>query len=340
MPGPSVPIASDLYRECRREFVGAYEATYKGLEAKLGQIVQLATPSTKLTEYYGYFQSAPMPARWPRGENIPEKGFKSKAFSATNYRFGRRVKWDEDDREDEQLGGLMPGVRATGARFALLPEMFFYEVVNASASLLDAIPNAPDGVDMFNATDGDSAARYGVTGGNIITGSGYTTTEHIITDIMAAMVRFASFQDTEGQPLYDLGEVVRNGFVISYNVAYERLFGEALKQLMTIKAITTQQWQYAPAAAAVSNLIQNYGLNIDPWPTQRLSGVDWIVALKNPPAPLSVEQVRRPLRERTALGGDNNSDSVRDRGEEYIQWDARLGWAVGPCYSIILVDNT
>jgi len=334
--GAVTTVASDIYRAIRTDFVRTYKKTYEGLEARLGGVMAFGKPSDKLTEYYGYFESAPYAERWDYGDDIPEKTFKSKAFNVTNYRFARRVKWLEDDRDDEQLRDLPAQAATTGEHFAIIPEIARYEILTASASLLAVIPNAPDGVAIASATDGDSADRYGISGGNIITGGGVTSAQLIITDIFAAIVRMLQFQDTEGQPLWNTN-VLDKGLTIEYGVANEEVFGRALRQLRQVETAGTAGTDLA--AAAVTNFVKDYGLSINAVPTQRISDNDWWISINNPPVPTTFEQVRRPLRERTAYGADNNSDYVRTTGNEYVQWDARLGFGVGPAYSIVKVNN-
>lgn len=336
MPGPQVAVASDIYRQLRTDFIQTYKKHYEGMKAELGLFMELAKPSDKLTEYYGYFESAPYPQRWDRGTGIQRKAFKSKAFSVTNYRFGEGVKWSLMDREDEQLKDLPSQARMCGMNFALVPELSAYEILLASASLLAAIPNAPDGVAIHSATDGSSADRYGVSGGNIISGSGVDNPEDIVDDIFSAIIRMLQFQDTEGKPLFH-PSMMRQGFVVTYNVANEKVWGAALKQMRTVATRGTAGTDLA--AAAVTNLIRDYGLDITPVPTQYITDNDAFLFAKNPPVPCLFEQVRRPLTEKTAFSGDNNSDSVRDYEEEYIDWSARLGYGVGPAFTTVKINN-
>ena len=334
--GQTVQVASDIYRAIRTDFVGTYKKTYDGLEKMLGAVMSFGKPSDKLTEYYGYFESAPYAARWDYGEDIPEKSFKSVAFNTTNYRYARRITWLEDMREDEQLRDLPSQAATCGEHFAILPEIARYEILSGTASVLPAIPNAPDGVAIASATDGGGGARFGISGGNIISGGGVTSAQLIITDIFAAVVRILNFQDTESQPLWNTN-ILSKGLTIEYGVANEEVFGRALRQLRQVETAGTAGTDLA--AAAVTNFVKDYGLSINAVPTQRISDNDWWVSINNPPVPTTFEQVRRPLRERTAYGADNNSDHVRTTGEEYVQWDSRLGFGVGPAYSIVKVNN-
>ena len=340
MPMPSTPVIVDvgLFRDVRTEFRDAYTNTYKKLDVRLGDIMSLAGPSTKLTEYYGFFESPLHADRWDRGEGIPSGGFKSQAFNVTNYRYARRITWERMDRDDDLLQGLLPSARATGSRFAMVPERAFWEINMASASLLPAIPNAPDGAAIHSATDGASADRFGISGGNIITGTGVASTQAIVTDFMSTIVRMLAFTDTEGQPLWG-DELLTNGLLVTYGTANIKVFAEAFAQLRQFQSIASATTPYDPAAAAVSNLIKDYGINVQLYPSVRQTDNDWAVWIKNPPVPIVFEQVRDPLEERPFLAADNNSDAVRDTETEGVQFRSRLGYGVGPAYSTVQVNN-
>ena len=340
MPMPSTPVtlASDLLRDVRFEFRDAYKDTWKGVDAQLGSVMRLGSPSTKLTEYYGYPESPLHASRWDRGEGIPSGGFKTVAFNVTNYRYARRVTWERTDREDDQLQGILPTARATGSRFALIPERAFFEIETGTASILPAIPNAPDGVDLFNATDGSGANRYGVSGGNIITGDGVATTQAILTNFYEAIARFLLMTDTEGQPLWG-EDVIRKGVTVIYGSALIKAMGEAFIQIRQFQSVASATSPYGPAAAAVTNLVKDMNFNVSLYATPRKTDNDWSVWLNAPVAPAVFEQVRDPLEERQFLSADNNSDAVRDTETEGVQFRARLGYGVGPAYSAIKVNN-
>ena len=340
MPMPSTPVIvqSDLFRDVRTEFRNAYIDTWKGVDDQLGSVMRLGGPSTKLTEYYGYTESPLHADRWDRGEGIPSGGFKTKAFNVTNYRYGRRITWDRMDRDDDLLQGILPTARATGSRFALVPERAFFEIETGTASLLPAIPNAPDGVALYSATDGDSADRFGISGGNIITGDGVASTQAILTNFFEVLSRFLGMTDTEGQPLWG-EDVIRNGVTVVYGTALLKAMGEAFAQIRQFQSVASATSPYSPAAAAVSNIVKDMSWKVSLYATPRKTDNDWSVWLNNPVTPAVFEQVRDPLEEKPFLSQDNNSDSVRDTELEGVQFRARLGYGVGPAYSAVKVNN-
>ena len=304
----------------------------ENVKARLGGVMQLGVPSDKLTEIYGYFESAPYPRIWTRGNTISSKNFRSIQFNVTNRDWGRRIMWHVNDRQDDQTKTLFDQARAAGEHWATLPERIFFQVLRnvADADLLPAIPLSADGA-AWHATTAAGADRFGVTGGNIETGTGIATPVTVRTDFFNAIERFRQFQDTEGQPLWD-ESLLDQGFTVIYNVANDQTFREAFIQGRTIAAATT-----ATSNAAVTNIIMESGLNVKLWATQRLTDNDWYIFASGAQRKSFFQQQRQPLEE--AFATWETSDWTRDTGEEYIQWKSREGYGLVIPYDTVKVDN-
>jgi len=309
----------------------------------LAQCMELGLPSTARQQIYAYFETAPYPRRVNYGDTTPAKAFKSKNFTVINYLFKHRIAWSKYDERDDQTQSLVQMAQMGGDHFATIPERAFFEIVNAAASLLPSIPNAPDGAAIHDATDGDGADRFGVSGGNVISGSGAVSGDAVRTDFWAAVARLMLFQDKEGQPLLDAGKITK--YTILYHPQNEQVFREAFKQGLTGLIVQGTSGQHAGsgdtavAAAAVSNTIAESGAKIDLWPSQRLSDTsDWFIFAEGaaPYKPI-FEQNRDPLE--VAVAVDDTSDYVRDTGYKYIQWENRSGYGVTIPAATIKVNN-
>ena len=159
MPQNPVLAGDVLAAGLRNTFEDAYRQAAVEMSTALPKVMDLGLPSDKLTEPYAYFETAPYPVRWPRGEALKSKGFKDVGWTTTNYDWANKVEWHENDRNDDQTSSLYAQAAMAGEHFATLPERVFFQVVNASTDLdlLPAIPNAPDGSALHAAT------RFGVS---------------------------------------------------------------------------------------------------------------------------------------------------------------------------------
>ena len=211
-------LAAGLLSTFRR----VYMQNFQGISSRLPRVMRLGLPTNKLVEVYGAFQTAPYPVRWNRGDPISSKGMKDFGWQTPNYDWGRRIKWHENDRMDDQTQSLYEAATALGKHFATLDERVFFQMLlgSTNADLLPAVPNAADGSALH------AASRYGVGAGNILSGTGVASAATIIADFYNAIEVFRQFQDTEGQPLWD-EDLVKAGFVVIYNFANDQAFREA-----------------------------------------------------------------------------------------------------------------
>lgn len=315
----------------RTEFADTYSKIKREVDNRLGSVMDLSVGATNREHEFGYFESAAHAELWPRGGEIRSKGMDSVKFTATVQEWGRRVSWLNIDRADDQTDSLMTAARQAGESFAQLPERMFFDLIQNGTSLLPSVPNAPDGAAMFATTDGSGAARFGATNGNLLTGGGVTAAA-ILTDFYDAIVQFMSFQDTEGQPL--LGDsIMQQPFILIHPLG--------LTEAMETAFLQRQQLGDATAGGAKSNIVADSAKRVTLWPSPRLTDAnDWYLFLGSPPKQATFFMDREGVQEETALMEDNNSDLVRDTGEEYIQWHSRSGAGIALPYGAIKTTNT
>lgn len=333
MPGQIVVAASTLTAGIRSDFATAYSSAYEASKARLSNCMDLGVPSSRLTEIYAYFETAPYPRIWKRGDAIPQDAFNSVKFEVTNRDWAIQVEWNENDREDDQTRSLMQRAREAGTNFATLSERVFFQILTAATdnNLLPAIPNAPDGAAMYAATDGSGSARFGATGGNLLTGSGVASSAAIRDDFFDSIERLRQFQDTQGQPLHS-EDYIDKGLTVVYGVANEHVFREGFQQSRTIAGPLT-----TTGNAAVTNIIMESGLNVTLWPSPRITDNDWFLFSNGAPLKPIFQQVRRPLRE--SYANMDNSDLARSTKIESVSWDSRDGFGVFLPYSTVKVNN-
>ena len=315
----------------RTEFWDTYASVQNRVaDSRLAQVMDLSVGATNRQHEFAYFESAPHFDLWKRGDEIKSKGMNSVGFNVSVYEWGRRIPWLKWDRDDDQTGSLMDVARQAGASAAMLPERFFFDLIQNTTTLLPSVPTAPDGVAMFSATNGAGGARFGVTGGNLLTGGGVTA-PLILTDFYKTIVRFMGFQDTEGQPL--LGDaLMTQPFVIVHPIALTEAMETAFLQKMQVGNTN---------GGSMSNVVADTAKRVTLWPSPRLTDAnDWYIFLGDPPKKATFLLDREGVQEETALMEDNNSDLTRRTAEESIQWWSRSGAGIALPYAAIKTTNT
>lgn len=329
-----MPMSSlDLARRLRAEFVNTYNNGVT-IPDQLEACMRLGVASDQREEFYGYHESAPNFERWDRDNPFPVSEIDSKSFSVENHRFAGAVEWHEDDLADLQLPGFEDRARQIANKARLIPLRAFFEILGASASLLKRIPTAPDGAALYAATAG-GGDRFGVSGGNLISGSGVATAAAIRTDFWGALHgRLGAFLDPRGEPL--LEDELDGEIVVVFGRHLSEVFTEAFKQERTL-AIVTQGGNNV-GGAAVTNSIREGNLNVRLWPTSRITDSDWSIFVNSPNVPKPIfEQKRRDLRIR--MRTENNSDRALETGRHGIYCDLRSGFGVNLPYGTVKINN-
>lgn len=326
-----VLASSVLANGLRTEFTNTYMDTRRASDARLS-LVMSDISATNRTHDFAYFNAAGHIEFWRRGDAIPSEAFDSTTFPATVHNWGKRVEWHRDDRQDDQTQSLEQMARQIGRSAGLVRERMFFDLLTGTASFLPSIPNAPDGVGFFSTTDGASAARFGITSGNLLTGSGVASVSAVRADYYAAYEQFKQFQDGKGQPLFT-DDIVDSGMVVIHSAADTEVMEETFVQRRQGIVEGTD------AGTTPTNLVQDASRDVTLWGTSRLATGDWYVFLKGAPVMPTFFLDRQGIVESQALEGDNNSDMVRDTKTEYVQWDMRAGAGIALPYGAIKVNN-
>lgn len=334
----SVQSGPDLTAGLLNTFRDAYMMGVKQ-HPSLASCMEIGLPTEGRYEPYAYPETAPYPQRWMQGDGIPTGTFKYVGFNVPNYRYGIRIAWDTDDREDGRTKSLYDQANSAGAHFATILDRFFAEYLAGTASLLPALATAPgDGQDLFYGS-----TRFGVSTGNIVSGSGVASATAIRSNFMSAIGRYMLFQDTQGQPLFQNGEL-NEGFTIVYAPENEEQFRSAFAQGVTPHIIVAASGANvtggtnAVAVAGVENIIKTTGIPIELWPNPRITGNnDWYIFAKGVKHKAIFEQRRMSVT--GTYANAQNSDHVRTVDQEYVQFKARHGVGVMVPYAAIKVNN-
>lgn len=332
MPVMAGPL---LTQGLKTDFVKVYTPTYEGVQAELGEVFWLDATSDKLREVYAYLETAPYPVRWDRGNIIASKAMKAVQWSVVNRDWGRRIPWHVNDRADDQTSSLFDQVRDLGRNWGTLIERCIYQIITGTTDgdLLPALPVASDGISLFS-----SASRYGVSGGNVLSSQGTSTIQQIITGLMNVYRRNLDFKNTESQPLWNDREAKK--FSIFYGTAITLVMNQALTQMNTY-------WRIAGSSATndvstqstMDNVLKTAALDLRGINSQRITDSQYYCFLRGLPnykKPI-FWQVREPFFEAYATW--DNSDRVRDTGEEYLQFKSRGGAGIPVAYAAVNVSS-
>lgn len=320
-------------RGLRDAFSNAYDSVAAEIAEELAPMANLDLPSDTDQEFYAYYKSAPHPAYWPEGENVRKAGFDAVQFSVLNKDWGIEVEWRKNDEADDQIGKLRPRVAEAGTNFALLQHRVFFQLLTGTsdASLLpNAAPTAPDGAVLFATTAG-GAARFGVTNGNLLTGTGIATAAAIRNDVFNALEQFGLFKDSQSQQLWPR-RVLDQGIIVLYNAANEQIFVEAFLQNPTAAAATS-----ATSNAGVENIFAASGKRIELRGTQYITDNDIFVFLRGVPFKPIFSQLRQPMQEEP-FDESNSVEHARSLQRSMI-FHKREGWGLFLPYGAIKINN-
>ncbi len=313
------------------EFATTYERTITESNERLEMAMRRGIPSDKRAEIHFYFESAPHVVRWVKGANRPMGGFRGIQWEVENLDWGRGIEWHANDADDDLTGSLVTRARDLALSFGILDERVFFQIITAGADndLLPAIPNSPDGAALYNATDGSGAARFGVTGGNVVSAGAFVATaDDVQGDYFTGLSRGRSFQDTDGQPMIPEDQLESNVLVV-YNTANEKAFKEAFDQRIH---------QSAGGGAGVSALIIDSAFGVRTWPTSRIGDDDWFMFFGAMRHRSIFSQSRQEPRE-VVTTMDNDSEAKRTKIEG-IGYDSRRGYSVSAAFQTVHINHS
>jgi hypothetical protein len=261
--------------------------------------------SDKSAEAFGYATAAPVARYWAKGPSIPSDGGTSVNFQVRNWKFGVGVEIATEDVEDDQTRSIMSRVMESAASFAMLPERHFYWAFTGGLTT-DAIqmqpflPTCPDGASWFSKTDGNGNNRFQVPNGNIEPTLGVASPSAIITAVLNAMARIASYKNTQGQPYWNPGQIMR-AVACVFNSANLANFTGAFQQLFVVSA---------SGNAAPSNLLIDAMTKITPIPNPRITNNNYGICAMDSPFRTAFWQER--VAPRDVLAEPGNSDLARE----------------------------
>ena len=315
MPSP-VNIGALLTAGLRADYSQAFTPRYQGVMARIGSIIGEVT-SDKLTEIYGALKSPIYPVRWDAGTEMPSKDVLSIQISVTNRDWGRRV-YLPRNWEDDQTKTAWQVARGLGANWATLPERLFYQFIQGTTDpdLLPVITTCYDGVALYSAS-----AREGASSGNVVTQTGSSTVQQIITDFFSVDARYNDFLNSESQPFWDPSDL--NNYTVFYGTSINLVMMQATKQMGVMAKIAGTSTTDISTAAGTNNTILASGKQVSWQMSTRITNTAIYTFLNGIPNEYRAvaRQLRKGLNE--AVGNWETSDHTRSTGQPYVQYDNR-----------------
>lgn len=330
---PSLVDAANLLRGAANAMYGdAFANHYKNNRERLAGIVELGLVQDKANMELPYLEPSPHPRRHLEGQPQPQGMMGSRYVSMKAEVFGLEITIREADLKFDLTKTIEARVAESAEKLALLPERIAFQFMRGAtdANLWPFIPTAPDGGNLYATTDGAGAARYGITGGNKITGAGVATANAVIGDVMKARGRVRGFLEPgTSQPLFDADSMLDGEMVVVAGAHNERVLQESFEQTLI------QGTAAAPSNIAAILLKGKTKV----WLTPRIppGEDDLYVFFKKSPKAALLSSVAK---------GDNTvvfdpSNNLECRRERKVVWsfDCHIGAAIGEPYGTVQVDN-
>ena len=308
-------------------FQDLYAAQREDMDEDIRSLFSVVEAKTNKVEFAALFDS-PIPIQWVPGDALPFASIDSLSHSVTVLRYGRGIPWNIDDEEDDQLQAIPQRVQDLAGEFAWLPIRGSVDMLTNTASLFSTVPSAYDGNPLHLA-----GSRFGVAGGNTISGSGTGTPTALQTDFYSAKARLKAFKQhtASAEPFWNgAGLDDHRNYLLVYSA-------DAAVEQNVASAFMAQVSVDITGVAGVSNVLAGNQPRTKNW--SRLSGSDWYVFYTGSAS-------RKPFilaeRHDSPIQIDFNEDTS-DWSKEYwrrgIGWVQRLAMGVHSPETSVKVDN-
>ena len=260
-------------------------------------------------------ESLPFPSLWDYGTPRSYSNFQDRIINIMLIPFSIAIKYSHYDELDDQIGDIKEHIEASIKRFGQLPDVLVAEYFNGSAVLNPSLALTYDGASLFSATDGAGENRLGVSGGNIISGTGLTPAG-FIHDLSLAQRRFMNFVDPVARkPIFDPSDV-------DYKML-EVVVPTSLNEI--VQKVSGTEYIHSDNSVTVpeSNWVKGtFKFHVNPYLTDTS---DWYVVARHPYWKPFVNRAPKDIE--SILADKQNSDSARETNEYAFYADTRTGIA-------------
>lgn len=318
---------------------GTYDNTYLADKKDFAPFLRFDVPGTSYLNRYAYPEIPSYPRRSEWGQRISGSPFRYIGYSTRQERWTDEVKLLEMHAELAQ-GGLNPRETAEqqAALFATLPVRAMTTsglLGTVDPDLLPTALLAPDGVGPISALDGQGDARFGVSGGNLVTGVDVSTGAGFRSAVGQMIERLIQFKDPRGQPLHSQRLALRKGVTVMFPPGLLLQWLEAFQQTQTPYVGSST----AAGNVPVTNALIEGGYQISPLINPYLTDETRIyMTLNGAPIPLFFQVRTKPLR--SLYFNPTNSEDRASTGTE--RWLHEEWWGLGcnlPLWTVAADDS-
>jgi phage major head subunit gpT-like protein len=341
MPANAINVGPLLTPGVQGAFQMTFQRETEALVRRMDPMMQLGVPSSGRYEIYAAAKSAPHASRWRPGNKASYKGFGSFQWTTENLDWEVGSYIDEDDAEDDRLGLAVSRAQDSASALAELPFRVFSQIISSATNpdLLPTIPTAPDGQALFatSSTFWSNGYRYGISTGNILTGSGVGSAAVVLDDFFSGVQRFGEFLDTELLPLHNLDRLNAAGFDVMFPVTHVKLFTDAFKAAQQVIVVQNVAGTENVAATPIDNTIRTGGINVTLHANPLISGNDWYIFARG----ARVKPVYEQMRSAASYSQFDRTNSRQNMEERLISWHwkGRSGFGCNMPEGALMVNN-
>jgi len=325
MPPKVIPVSASLRLGVLNHFDELYRHKKPNVDAELAEQCKEIKISARTAEF-PVKTATPVPVYWGFNQPRTHQTLEDKYLPCTYRNWDITIPWNRYDEGDDQLGDLRTHVEMSVDNFLDLPHDFMVDYLSATPTKLPSISNAIDGAALFSATDGAGSNRFGVSGGNIISSTGYTVAS-IQKDIWTILQRFRDFNNTNGRPFFGRKEVDQTKLLCWYPTQ----LAEPFEKIRDAKLEKTN-----PAVNTATSNILHEKIRVKNDPLLSTSSNDWYCQLIHPYHKPFGKVVRYDVTQQIA--DETNSDECREKGQRALYAECSQDMIPFSPYCIIKVS--
>jgi phage major head subunit gpT-like protein len=322
----NISIQNSLIQGIFRDLQDTWK-NYLPIYDKLNSLFSRSLPdNTVRTAQYAWKEAVPFPKLWEFDQGRSHQTFQDRKIEVAVHAYEATIDVRGYDLEDDQIGDGKSHIQTVVERFLQIPQKLYAEYLNAVADLNPQLLNAFDGVGLFSTIDGNGDARFGATGGNIVTGSGVSVSA-FTNDLFEVQERALSFLDTKNQILNGPDDVKFSNF----HVVVPKELNEVAQKVAQSEYLRTD----LSNNTSENNILKGqFEVHINNLLTD---SSDWYVIINHRNWKPFVVRQRRDVR---AIWADmTNSDRARETNQETLYADLRTGISPWAPWSIVKVNN-
>lgn len=163
-------LQSSIVQGIFRDFNNMFKVKSPVYKKMNERIMRKVPDSSVRNGKYGWKNSVPVVNLWEHGTGRKHQAIDDSEIEIPIFPYEQTSDVHYRDIKHDQLGDIREHMNFGVNRFLAHPQKLTSEYMNAVSVQNPSLLKAYDGADLYSATDGNGSARFGRTGGNILTG--------------------------------------------------------------------------------------------------------------------------------------------------------------------------